>query len=578
MTISLGLPIEAIRADAQRYNAQQPFQAPVKDVNLVRNTVQLQVGGSAGYQWYRCFADIPLSDTLVGEMACVVFFDGEPVVAGFLWEEAGTFIHSHSSDDEGGQLDWDDIWSDAVHDHSNDAEGGQLDWDDIWADAVHDHSAAGEGGQLDWDAVWSDAVHDHSAAGEGGQLDHGALTGLADDDHTIYLLASGARALTGAWDVGAFLVTFGAGIAFDGGSGTNLVTVPTALAQALKLIDTNAIEYMRVDSAPQLAILFNILGADIDFYISSAGLANAFVIAGDTGHIGMGLTPSAFWHVAIRNLAVDTASYYRGLYLSHTKTAGATNYANELTGIHNVTGFSQVGGEIGRFRGIANTVSMSTGTVGSVANNRSVYGIWNEAKNSDVIYGNLYGAYHYVYNSDTLSGTGNLWGIYVDARVLGGSSIAGDLIGLEIFTQDSGTVAGTRYMLKLNQGIGCDWAIHHDGTAPSHLGGRTSIGATIVTAAQLHVDQSNGLAAWPVLLLDQAADDEPFIKFIGDGAADTSKNISTQNGDGVVEGPKNYVAANGWTFTGMLRIEVQDESDVIADQDYWIPIYEPDTS
>lgn len=41
-----------------------------------------------------------------------------------------------------------------------------------------------------------------------GTLDHGtALTGLADDDHTQYLLASGTRALTGNWDVGAFTVT-----------------------------------------------------------------------------------------------------------------------------------------------------------------------------------------------------------------------------------------------------------------------------------------------------------------------------------------------------------------------------------
>lgn len=36
----------------------------------------------------------------------------------------------------------------------------------------------------------------------GGVSDHGQLTGLSDDDHSIYLLASGARALTDDWDVG----------------------------------------------------------------------------------------------------------------------------------------------------------------------------------------------------------------------------------------------------------------------------------------------------------------------------------------------------------------------------------------
>jgi len=38
----------------------------------------------------------------------------------------------------------------------------------------------------------------------GGVTDHGALTGLLDDDHTQYLLASGARSLTGNWSVSNF--------------------------------------------------------------------------------------------------------------------------------------------------------------------------------------------------------------------------------------------------------------------------------------------------------------------------------------------------------------------------------------
>ena len=34
-------------------------------------------------------------------------------------------------------------------------------------------------------------------------MDHGGLAGLGDDDHTQYLLASGSRALSGDWDIGA---------------------------------------------------------------------------------------------------------------------------------------------------------------------------------------------------------------------------------------------------------------------------------------------------------------------------------------------------------------------------------------
>jgi hypothetical protein len=65
----------------------------------------------------------------------------------------------------------------ADHAHAGIAgDGGQLDWDNIWSDAVHSHSAAGEGGTLDWDSVWSDAVHDHSSAAEGGAVDASVVT------------------------------------------------------------------------------------------------------------------------------------------------------------------------------------------------------------------------------------------------------------------------------------------------------------------------------------------------------------------------------------------------------------------
>jgi hypothetical protein len=41
----------------------------------------------------------------------------------------------------------------------------------------HAHAGiAGDGGQLDWDDIWSDAVHDHSSAAEGGAVDASVVT------------------------------------------------------------------------------------------------------------------------------------------------------------------------------------------------------------------------------------------------------------------------------------------------------------------------------------------------------------------------------------------------------------------
>jgi hypothetical protein len=87
----------------------------------------------------------------------------------------------------------------ADHDHAGvPGDGGQLDWDNIWSDAVHSHSAAGEGGTLDWDSIWSDAVHDHSSAAEGGTFDAANLTSGASGDGEV-LTSDGVGGA--AWEV-----------------------------------------------------------------------------------------------------------------------------------------------------------------------------------------------------------------------------------------------------------------------------------------------------------------------------------------------------------------------------------------
>lgn len=46
----------------------------------------------------------------------------------------------------------------------------------------HIHSASGEGGQLDWDNIWSDAVHTHENDGGGGQISGAGLTAATFGD------------------------------------------------------------------------------------------------------------------------------------------------------------------------------------------------------------------------------------------------------------------------------------------------------------------------------------------------------------------------------------------------------------
>jgi len=107
-----------------------------------------------------------------------------------------------------------------------------------------------------------------------------------------------------------------------------------------------------------------------------------------------------------------------------------------------------------------------------------------------------------------------------------------------------------------------------DGAGTTLCSGNAGIGITAPTG-KLHIDQFNAAGARPVLRLDQGDVDDSFIDFIGTSAADQTKSISTVNGDGSVEGPKNFSSSAGWQFEGMIRIEVNST-------DYWVPYYSAD--
>ena len=71
-------------------------------------------------------------------------------------------------------------------------------------------------------------------------------------------------------------------------------------------------------------------------------------------------------------------------------------------------------------------------------------------------------------------------------------------------------------------------------------------------AAKLEIDQSSATGAIPCLELDQDDTDQPFIKFDGSSASDTSANITTDTSIG--------------SLTGYIRVDV-------AGTDRWIPYY-----
>ncbi|KKM70548.1 hypothetical protein LCGC14_0928490 [marine sediment metagenome] len=92
--------------------------------------------------------------------------------------------------------------------------------------------------------------------------------------------------------------------------------------------------------------------------------------------------------------------------------------------------------------------------------------------------------------------------------------------------------------------------------------GRISIGNVATPLAQLHIDQSNGAAAIPVLTLDQADVSEPFTKYIGTAAAATLTQSIVDDGDVTTA-----------TLVGWTKIEIDDVGNQVADGDYFQPFY-----
>ena len=81
--------------------------------------------------------------------------------------------------------------------------------------------------------------------------------------------------------------------------------------------------------------------------------------------------------------------------------------------------------------------------------------------------------------------------------------------------------------------------------------------------------------------LHQADSDQPFYCAEGHaltnpvpGAPGGTGNINTYQGDSVVVGPQEALAIGpNWTWVGMHKVYVIDETGTLANGEYWVPLY-----
>jgi hypothetical protein len=213
-------------------------------------------------------------------------------------------------------------------------------------------------------------------------------------------------------------------------------------------------------------------------------LSQGLSLAGTKG-IGVYDVPSAQAGLYVHDATFSTINTHYGVNISLTKTAGASDYNDSMTGSNSYMALNQSGGEIGYLYGITSTASLLDGSVGTVVNNRNMYGAGLVAyTNGGTVNGNIYGSVNTA-NLDAGAITGSVVGTYSNVDIESGVTIGGNVYGHLISVDDDGGAAGTVYGLYISSQTGVDYAIYQGGSAPSVFGGNLTLpsGGEINTAS-----------------------------------------------------------------------------------------------
>lgn len=163
--------------------------------------------------------------------------------------------------------------------------------------------------------------------------------------------------------------------------------------------------------------------------------------------VGITITgPVEFEQLDVIDITVDTATHYYGILNRQTKTLGATG-AHDFFGFYNRTAMNQVGGTIRYLDGIVNELTFTAGTVTDL----------------DVFYSEI--------DANAGAVTGQIYGGHIYVNVAAPVTVAGDIYGHFIRVTTAMTPTGDTYMMYLDEGVGIDYGIFQNGTAPNIFGG-----------------------------------------------------------------------------------------------------------
>lgn len=157
--------------------------------------------------------------------------------------------------------------------------------------------------------------------------------------------------------------------------------------------------------------------------------------------------------------------------------------------------------------------------------------------------------------------------------IIGGGDV---LRNIDLFKQNMYANTHLFAAIKFRSATTVDWSTNN---YPSELYIDTTLRSQSSPSNRIHIDDLglinvfNGISVqspstWgkETVKIEQLDEDKAFVHYAGTTATDASKNISTMNGDGNLNGPQSAVATPGWAFAGMTR-------DVVNNTDVWRPYY-----
>ena len=179
----------------------------------------------------------------------------------------------------------------------------------------------------------------------------------------------------------------------------------------------------------------------------------------DSGHLGIGIVPTANNWAYLYDAALSSDASVRGLFVNLTRTAGTTDESDVFYGVQNTPEVAFSGGEtVGHFYAAYNRARLTSGDIGTYAATRSLWGAFNNADlDGGVVTGDVYGAQ---------------WNVDIEAA----SRVDGNIYGAYVQVDDDDNSGTGAYGIYIDDLSNVDYAIYQAGVAPNYFAGQVGIG------------------------------------------------------------------------------------------------------